>query len=467
MIPTMNLGVLALAALAALVLALGGCAESVFNAATNAPMTADTPPGMGAPLDIVGVNAIALSFSGGGLRAAAFGHGVLKALEETKTPTGDLLDDLVLISSVSGGSLTAAYYGLYGRDGLAHFREDVLARDFERDMRLSLLRPSNLMRLLGGGLNDRSNFVATLDDQVFHHATFADLYRRRTIDVRIHATDLYNRIAFPFIPRVFSYLCSDIRSYSVAEAVGASMAVPLVFAPVVVRTYPDHCFGPLPALFEKVGADPDSPRLLKAVERGTLSYRDPARVRFVKLVDGSVTDNFGLSTLLVSRDILGTPYAPMTERDAAAIRRLLFIVVDASRGPNGAWALQEEGPGGVDLALHATDAATDSSARLAADVFGRMIGDWQESVIRFRCGLTPADVTRLRGSTDGWECADVKFSLAFLTIDRVEPQYRPQIEETETRLTLSPEQIDAAIEGARTGTLALRRLREYVRDRVN
>jgi NTE family protein len=365
----MNLGLLARAAIAALGLALGGCATSVFNTATNAPMAKDTPPGMGAPLDIMGENAIALSFSGGGLRASAFAHGVLKALEETKTPTGDLLDDLTFISSVSGGSLTAAHYGLYGREGLAHFRENVLLRDFERDMHLSVLLPANLMRLLGGGLNDRANFVDTLDRHVFHGATFADIYRQRKPDIRIHATDLYNRIAFPFIPRVFSILCSDIRSYSVADAVGASMAVPLVFAPVVVRTYPDHCVEPLPALLAKIRADPDSPRLLKAMEHGMSSYRDPARVRFVKLVDGSVTDNFGLSTLVISRAILETPYAPMTERDAATIRRLLFIVVDASRGPSGDWAMQEEGPRGVELALHATDAATDASARLAADVF--------------------------------------------------------------------------------------------------
>ena len=458
---------LAIAALAALGLVLGSCATTAFNPATNAPIEKDTPPGMGAPVDIMGANAIALAFSGGGLRAAAFAHGVLKALEETKTPTGDLLDDLTFISSVSGGSLTAAYYGVYGREGLARFREDVLARDFERDMRLSLWRPSNLMRLLGGGLNDRTNFVDTLDEHVFHRATFADLYRHESLDVRIHATDLYNRIAFPFIPRVFAILCSDIRSYSVAEAVGASMAVPLVFAPVVVRAYPDRCTTPLPALFAKIAADPDSPRLLKAVERGMSSYRDPARMRFVKLVDGSVTDNLGLSTLMVSRAILGTPYAPMTERDAVRIRRLLFIVVDASRGPHGDWALQQQGPEGIDLALQSTDAATDSSARLAADVFGRMVGDWQESVIRFRCGLTPADVTRLSGSTDAWDCADVKFSLAFLTIDRIAPEHRSRIEASETRLTLSPEQIDAAIEGARTGTLTLPRLREFVRDRVN
>jgi hypothetical protein len=35
-------------------------------------------------------NSIVLSFSGGGLRAAAFAHGVLTALESVKTADGDL-----------------------------------------------------------------------------------------------------------------------------------------------------------------------------------------------------------------------------------------------------------------------------------------------------------------------------------------------------------------------------------------
>src|SRR5439155_10679269 len=94
---------------------------------------------------------------------------------------------------------------------------------------------------------------------------------------------------------------------------------------------------------------------------------------------------------------LGTPYAPMTERDAVRIRRLLLIVADASQGPNGDWTLHEAGPSGVDLARSATDAAVDSAARYAADALGRMIQEWQDSVIAFRCGLKPADVIRLGG----------------------------------------------------------------------
>lgn len=445
-------------------LLLAGCATPVFNPATNKPLTPDTPPGMGAPQDILGENTIAMSFSGGGLRAAAFAHGVLLALKETKTPGGgDLLDDVGFISSVSGGSITAANFGLHGRDGLEGFREKVLLRDYEADMRLSLGNPGNLLRIFGGGLNARENFGESLDKNVFHGATFADIYRHRKPDVRIHATDLYNRIPFPFIPRVFGILCSDIRSYSVADAVVASMAVPVVFAPVVVKAYPDHCNEPLPPLFDKIRQDPDASRILKAASL-MANYRDPAKMKYLKLVDGGVTDNFGLATIGVSRAILGTPYAPMTERDAVKIRRMLLIVVDASRGPAGDWAQQEQGPSGVDLAVIAGDAATDASARMAGDLFAGVVREWQESLIKYRCSLLMADVRRLGGPED-WRCTDVQFYLAFLSIDHLDPEYRRKLSDIPTRLTLPKEQIDDAIEGARRGTLALPRFQQYIRER--
>jgi NTE family protein len=59
-----------------------------------------------------------LAFSGGGTRAAAFAYGVLEELAATPVVLGGrprrLLDEVDLISAVSGGSFTAAYYGLYG-----------------------------------------------------------------------------------------------------------------------------------------------------------------------------------------------------------------------------------------------------------------------------------------------------------------------------------------------------------------
>ena len=125
------------------VAALSGCATPVFNRASNEPLAAATPRNMGAPVDFMGENSIVLAFSGGGLRAAAFSHGVLSALASVKTPEGDLLDDLALISSVSGGSLTAAHYGVYGREGLRAFAAACCPARLRGGMRLSFSRETS------------------------------------------------------------------------------------------------------------------------------------------------------------------------------------------------------------------------------------------------------------------------------------------------------------------------------------
>src|SRR5262245_314366 len=56
---------------------------------------------------------VVLALSGGGSRAAAFSYGVLEELEKTKIKVAGrertLLDEIDVISSVSGSSVTAAY----------------------------------------------------------------------------------------------------------------------------------------------------------------------------------------------------------------------------------------------------------------------------------------------------------------------------------------------------------------------
>ncbi len=58
---------------------------------------------------------IIMSFSGGGTRASALSYGVLLELRDTMVTVNGksrrLLDYVNVISSVSGGSFTAAYYG--------------------------------------------------------------------------------------------------------------------------------------------------------------------------------------------------------------------------------------------------------------------------------------------------------------------------------------------------------------------
>ena len=63
-------------------------------------------------------NMVILAFSGGGTRAAAFSYGVLEALRpiEISGRRGKIrmLDQVDVITGISGGSFTALAYGLYG-----------------------------------------------------------------------------------------------------------------------------------------------------------------------------------------------------------------------------------------------------------------------------------------------------------------------------------------------------------------
>src|SRR5215813_15167988 len=76
---------------------------------------------------------VCLSFSGGGTRAAALAYGVMKALRDTaivwNNRTTTLLAEVDCISSVSGGSFTAAYYALFRDELFEHFERDFLKRN--------------------------------------------------------------------------------------------------------------------------------------------------------------------------------------------------------------------------------------------------------------------------------------------------------------------------------------------------
>ncbi len=454
------------AALAALLLA--GCATPTFdNAPRNGPVTPAFVQQALHPRDLVGPQVIGLSLSGGGLRAAAFGLGVLQALAGAGGAADDVhddvYDDVTFISSVSGGSLTAAFVGLHGRAGLATLREQVLLQDLERDLRLDWLAPANLLRLVAGGLNDRSNLARRLDAEVFRGATFADLARRRKPDVWINATDLYHRIPFPFTPPAFLALCSDLSALPLSEAVAASMAVPLVFAPVVLRTYPQDCLTPLPPQLEQLlqdraGAATDT---VASVAQAVRDYRDPSRVRYLKLADGGLTDNQGLASILVARAMSGTPYGPLSEADAVRLRRMLFLIVDAGRAPAGDWALRADGPGGLEVGLAAADAAIDSATRLSATAFRDMTRRWRDELVRFRCALPPERVRALRPEGGPWACDDVQIVVETLSPESLEPARAARLRAMPTRLALTPAQVDEAIAAGRDAALRSPALRAH------
>lgn len=436
-------------------LGLAACAGAPINPPRNKPAVAE--PVAREPQSAVSETIVALSFSGGGLRAAAFAYGVLEGLREQPSADGhNLLDDVGFITSVSGGSITAAYFGLHGTEGLKDFRDKVLMRDGEANLRFSLLNPYNLMRLFAGGLNDHSNLSDWLERDVFKGATFADMFRHQKPVIWINASNAQYRLAFPFHERAFDAICSDLASYPVSEAVTASMAVPLFFAPVVLEKFPEACRKPLPpGLTARAGPERDDQhRLRLALMRALKDFRDPKAGRYIKLIDGGVTDNLGLVSILQSRVLLNTPYGPISEHDAATMRRLLFVVVDAGQGLSGDFGREVAGPSGLDVASAAVDTAIESTMRMSYAYFVPMVRNWERDIVTYRCSLSDERKAALRAWNPDWRCEDIKFAVTQISFADLPEADEAALNAIPTRLKLPAEQIDQLIAAGRRAVAA-------------
>ncbi len=440
---------------------LAGCTTLPANAPRNKALAADAeqlvPPPAHQP------TMVALSFSGGGLRAAAFAYGVLEGLrEQPAMAQRNLLDEVHFVTSVSGGSLTAAYFGLHGVPGLARFRAEALERDGEVAMRFSLLNPVNLARLLAGGLNDRSNLHDWLEGQVFKGATMGDMVRRGRPVVWVNATNAAHRLAFPFHERAFDAICSDFASFPISEAVAASMAVPVLFAPVVVQKFPESCRSPLPPGLEARPND-EHERLRSALRRALTDFRDPSSGPYIKLMDGGLTDNLGLVSILQSRILLNNAYGPINEADAIAVRRMLFVVVDAGQGPSGSWGHRLDGPSAIDIATAAADTAIESTMRMSYANFIPMMRAWQQSIIDFRCALPPERQGEARARDPAWRCDDVQFGVTLIDFNDLGAEAEAALSAIPTRLRLEPEQLDRVIAAGRQAVKQDETIRSFSR----
>jgi NTE family protein len=440
---------------------LCGCAVTLDNAPRNRPLSpASAPPNTEEQISDVGV---ALSFSGGGARAAAFALGALQGLDALPGPDGgSLLSHVGFVTSVSGGSLTAAWIGLNGTDSLDTFRSAVLLKNSEERLRASLLNPMNLLRLAAGGVNDRSTYLQWLDDDVFHGATFAQMSKNGRPTVWINATNLQYRVAFTFHEYAFEGLCSDLASYPVAEAVAASMAVPLVFAPVVLEKFPDHCRLDMPPVLADPSLAQGGTSMSAAANiAAAKDLRDLRGGRFVKLVDGGLTDNFGLSSILQARFFMATPYAPFSEQQALNIRRLLFVVVDGGRQPAVAWTHAVNGPDGIEMAMASVDVAIDTNVRMSFDTFLPMAQQWRESLVRWRCEQPQSVQQQRREAKPGWRCDDVEFSITRISFGDLGPERAALLNDVSTRLMLPPDQVDLVTSAGRDAMLGNTAVRRF------
>jgi NTE family protein len=393
---------------------------------------------------------VGLAFSGGGTRAAAFGYGVLKEIDETtvrsRTGTRPLLDRVAYVTGVSGGSVLTAYYALKKRAALDDFRERFLVRDAEEGLSTTL-GPVSLVRALGGGVNDSGTFSKWLNDNLYDGATFADFRKTPGPRVWINASDIYNRTTFVFGEAAFISLCSDLARYPVANAVAASAAVPIVFTPVVIKTYPKQCADRVPPWVERARNNPNAPPMLKSFADALYRYND-GTMNYVKLLDGGLVDNFGLSGFTIARLSATTPHEPLSPEQAVRLRRSIVIIVDAGRGPSGDWVKTVEGPGGTDLVMAAADTAVAASVNAGFTAFERMMKDWQAQLVRWRCGLS-AEQRKRFGAGENWNCRDLKIYVNRIGFEQLGPERFKVLNAVDTRFKLPTAEVDAVIAAGR------------------
>jgi hypothetical protein len=229
------------------------------------------------------------------------------------------------------------------------------------------------------------------------------------------------------------------------------MAVPLVFAPVVIEPRGEGC-PQLPAWIGGASADRSEPALVRSAALALSSYRGGA-MPYVHLVDGGLIDNLGLSAWTLTRLTAENAYAPFSPQDAVRLRRFSVFVVNAEMLREGDWNQRPEPPSGVATADTAYDVVIQSANRASYDAFRDALNDWERDLIAWRCALSPAEAQAL-GAPAGWRCDALTMQADMLSFGDLDDPLRTQIGTASTRVTLPSDLIDKLISG---GGEAMRR----------
>jgi len=420
---------------------LSGCSH-FGHYPVNAPLERYEPAHGYIPQNMVNPNnseklLVVLSFSGGGTRAAAFSYGVLEELRESKvTFNGSqhrLLDEVDIISGVSGGSFTAAYYGLFGERIFEDYESRFLKKNIQGDLLTRIfLNPVNWFRL-SSPYFDRSDIAAEYyDKHVFEGKTFGDMLKHRGPMVLINATDMSLGLRFTFNQTVFNAICSDLLTFPVARACAASSAVPGVLTAVTLKNYAGRCGYELPAYFR----EPSSSYRRLQMKEGIATVLDSEKKKYFHLIDGGVADNLGIRAIEEEVDSAGNIWTMLTQTGREKVNKIVFIVVNAETKISSRWDRIEYVPlfGGV-LSNYSTIAIVRYNTETMAVL--------QESFDRWALQIREGRCPPGRVSTESGSCGDINFYLIDIRFrnlaDSAEADYLAGLP---TSFRLKPEEVD-------------------------
>jgi NTE family protein len=406
------------------VLGLAGCVGG-GTAVMNKPLSPSTLVGDG-PISqggyrVAGVHGtqatgtlVLLGFSGGGKRSAAFGYGVLRGLRGYYVTINGaqrrLLDEVDMMSSVSGGSFPAAYYGLYRDKIFTDFENDFLNKDIEAYIYGTYLLPWHFVNAMfnpNHGTNDR--MAEVYDDLMFHGATYADMIRAGRPLVSVNATDVDHGLAFQFTQDQFDLICSDLTSYPLSRAVAASNGFPVVFSPITLKSYRPECAGRVPRWIRDDAVNGDPLSRTHQFADIARTYLDGDSTRYVHLMDGGISDNLAMRGMINTIMVITGATDISKHFNLAAIRRVVLISSDG-QSENDAATAREEHLTSLGQMFSVVSGTQIDAYNFETMVLARQQLDvLKETVRKARCAQGPI-------AADGHPCEDVQTFFAHLSL---------------------------------------------------
>ena len=384
---------------------------------------------------------VLLAFSGGGMRAAAFSYGVLEFLADTEIVWENrkrrLIDEVNTISSVSGGSFTAGYYGLFGDRIFDDFENNFLKRDVQSVLTRKVLSPWNWFKL-GSSRYGRSELSAEYYDEIlFKGGTFGDIAATGGPLIRINATDAGFGIQFVFGPELFNGLCSDLSEFSVARAVTASSAVPVLFNSLTVRNYAGTCDYQMPDWMQTALNEPDNTSRRYRLATQYAKYLDREEKPYIHLYDGGLSDNLGLRTYLNLFTLMGGGYEVAKYRGFNDIRRLLILVVNAQAELEPKYDNDDRSLGLTETIMSSSSIPLNEYTFESMTLLRRLVSQVEIQFAEHRC----ADYKAQGKPTEG--CEDIRVYVVDVNFDALtEEKDRKYLKHIPTSFRLKPEAID-------------------------
>ncbi len=309
---------------------------------------------------------VALAFSGGGTRAAAFSYGVLETLNKTEFINANgkqsrMIDHVDVITGVSGGSFTALAYGLYGDKLFDDYEQRFLKRNVQGELVRRSLNPVNWGYLSSTGWG-RSELAADLYDEIlFDGATFADLDKKDGPVIAVSATDLATGSRIMFAPSNFDAMCADLSTFRLSRAAAASSAVPVVLSPLTINNYGGSCGKKMPLWFAPFLNTKNPPRpAARTLERineinGLMNGGDP----YLHLVDGGISDNLGLRGCVEVFNWMEALREGGHPTPLDHVNQIIVIVVNSMSIPKNDWNKSEDPPGTIPILIKAAGVPID------------------------------------------------------------------------------------------------------------